>query len=156
IYQADEKNPGNLPVSHLNWKDLRAQNTTFTDIAAMSFGQVNVQTGGGDAAQQPIQVVSGNYFDVMGVRMLAGRGFRAAQDGRSGSGPVAALTWAYWQRQFGGDPNAVGKTVTFNRLPINIIGVAPRGFTGTFALGTPAAWVPMSMHTALQPAVQWY
>src|SRR5690349_25057254 len=49
IYQADERTPGNLSVSHLNFKDLRAQNTTFSDIAAWSFGQVNVQTGTGDA-----------------------------------------------------------------------------------------------------------
>ena len=80
IYQADDRNPGNLPVSHLNWKDLRAQNTTFTDIAAVSFGQVNVQTGSGEATQEQIQVVSGNYFDVMGVRLLAGRGFRPDED----------------------------------------------------------------------------
>ena len=156
IFQADERNPGNLPVSHLNWKDLRAQNTSFEDIAAISFGQVNAQTGSGDADQEQIQVVSGNYFDVMRVKLIAGRGFRPEEDGGPGSGPVAVISWPYWQTKFGGDASIVGKTITFNRTPVTVIGVTPRTFTGTFALGTPSAWVPMSMHTALQPAIQWY
>src|SRR5574339_480920 len=67
VFMTDQRNPGNLPLSHLNYKDLRAQNQVFTDMAAQTFAQVNWSRGT-QAEQIPIQVVSGNYFSLLGAR----------------------------------------------------------------------------------------
>ena len=156
VYTTDENNPGNLPVSDLNYRDWRAATSVFTDMAAVSFSQVNVQLGGGEALQVPAQVVSGNYFDVIALRMQAGRGFHPAEDAGPGAGPVAVISWPFWQQQLGADPNAVGQVITVNRTPFTIVGITPRTFTGTFAIGAPAMWTPLSMHAVVQPQITWH
>jgi predicted permease len=90
-------------------------------------------------------LVSGNYFEVMGIRPAAGRLFTAQDDVTPGGHPVAVISYAYWQRRFSGDPAVVGKQVTINNAPITIIGVAPEGFIGSFLGVSSAAWVPMAM-----------
>jgi predicted permease len=156
VYTTDENNPGNLPVSDLNFRDWRAHSSVFTDMAAVSFSQVNLQLGPGQAQQVPVQVVTGNYFDVIGLTMEAGRPFRPDEDAAPGAGPVAVISWPFWQNQLGGDPEAVGRVVTINRTPFTIVGITPRTFTGTFAIGTPAIWTPMSMHAVVQPQIAWH
>lgn len=156
VFQTDARNEGNLPLSHLNFEDLRDTNTTLTGMAAVSFGQVNLRASTGDATPAPIQLVTGNYFELIGVRLLMGRGFSPEEDGADGAHPVAVVSWPFWQRQLGGDPNVVGTTVTLNRTPFTIIGVTPRTFTGTFPIGTPNAWVPLAMHGVVQPEMLWY
>ncbi len=156
IYQTDERNPGNIPVSHLNFKDLRDANTTLVGMSAVSFGQVNLRTGGGESVQAPIQLVSGNYFDVMGVSLEMGRGFRPEEDEADGAHPVAVISWPFWQQQLGADPDVLGTTITLNRAPFTVVGVAPRRFTGTFPVGGPSLWVPLAMHAVVQPEMTWY
>jgi len=156
VFQTDERNPGNIPASHLNFKDLRAANTVFTDMAAVSFSQVNLQTGTGDPDQVPVQVVTGNYFDVLGVRLERGRGFSSEEDAATGAHPVAVASWPFWQQELGGSEDVVGRQVTLNRHVFTIVGVTPRTFTGTFAFGGPALWVPMAMHEVVQPQITWY
>ena len=90
-------------------------------------------------------LVSGNYFEVMGIRPAAGRFFTAKDDVTPGGHPVAVLSYANWQRRFAGDPAVIGKQVTINNTPITIIGVAPEGFIGSFLGVSSAAWVPMAM-----------
>ena len=90
-------------------------------------------------------LVSGNYFEVMGIRPAAGRFFTAKDDVTPGGHPVAVLSYANWQRRFAGDPTVIGKQVTINNTPITIIGVAPEGFIGSFLGVSSAAWVPMAM-----------
>jgi macrolide transport system ATP-binding/permease protein len=90
-------------------------------------------------------LVSGNYFDVMGIRPAAGRFFTAQDDVTPGGHPVAVLSYANWQRRFAGDPSVIGKQITINNTPITIIGVAPEGFIGSFLGVSSAAWVPMAM-----------
>src|SRR3982750_138653 len=68
VSTTDQRNPGNLPLSHLNFKDLRAQNAAFT------FAQVNYSTGK-ESEQIPVQVVTANYFSVLGTQPAQGRGF---------------------------------------------------------------------------------
>src|SRR5687768_14556004 len=70
-FLTDQRNPGNLPISHLNYKDLRDQNQVFADMAAFSFAQVNWSTGT-ESEQIPVQVASGNYFSVLGAQPALG------------------------------------------------------------------------------------
>jgi predicted permease len=153
VFMTDQRNPGNLPFSHLNYKDVREQNQVFTDMAAFSFAQVNWSRG--TASEQiPVQLVSGSFFPVLGVQPAIGRALRAEED-RSPT-PVAVISYGFWERSLGRDPGVVGATLTLNRTPFTVVGVAPKGFTGTILGGNPSAWVPMSMHDVVQPNFDWY
>jgi putative ABC transport system permease protein len=147
----DQRNPGNLPVSHLNFKDLRAQNAVFTDMAAVTFNQVNYNHGQ-ESEQVPVQVVTSNFFSLLGTAPSPGRGFLAEEEARVT--PVAVVSHGFWERSLGSDPNAVGKSITLNRVPYTIVGVAPKNFTGILLGGGPAAWLPMSRNLVPQPS--WY
>jgi predicted permease len=151
VSTTDLKNPGNLPLSHLNFKDLRAQNSVFTDMAAFTFNQVNYSTGR-DSEQIPVQVVTANYFALLGAQPAIGRGFLPEEEATAA--PVAVVSDGFWQRSLGSDPNAVGKTITLNRVPYTIVGVAPRHFSGTLLGGGPSAWLPMAQ--ALVPQTAWW
>ena len=153
VFTTDQRNPGNLPLSHLNYKDLRDQNQVFTEMAAFTFAQVNWSTGR-ESEQIPAQVVSGNYFSLLGAPPSLGRGFLAEEDHRPT--PVAVLSHGFWERSLGSDPSIVGRTLTLNRMPFTVVGVAPKGFTGTLLGAGPSVWVPMSMHAVVQPNFDWY
>ncbi|CAN5844127.1 ABC transporter permease [soil metagenome] len=153
VFTTDQRNPGNLPVSHLNFKDLRDQTHVFTEMAAFGFAQVNWSTGG-ESEQIPAQVVSGDYFSVLGTQPVLGRGFLPEEDAKST--PVAVVSHGFWERSLGSDAAIVGKTLTFNRTPFTVIGVAPGKFTGTLLGGGPSVWVPMSTHDIVQPNFDWY
>jgi predicted permease len=153
VFMTDQRNPGNLPLSHLNYKDLRDQNQVFTEMAALTFAQVNWsrQT---ESEQVLVQVVSGNYFNVLGAQPAQGRAFLPEEDQRAT--PVVVISHGFWERSLGRDPDIVGKSLTFNRTPFTVIGVTANGFTGTLLGGGPAAWVPMAMHDVVQPNFDWY
>ena len=153
VFTTDQRNPGNLPLSHLNYKDLRDHNQVFTEMAAFAFAQLNWSTGT-ESEQIPAQVTSGNYFSLLGVRLAMGRGFLSEEDERPTA--VAVVSHGFWERSLGSDPAIVGRTLTFNRTPFTVVGVAPRGFTGTLLGGGPSVWVPMSMHAIVQPNFDWY
>ena len=153
VFMTDQRNPGNLPLSHLNYKDLRAQNQVFTDMAAQTFAQVNWSRGT-QSEQIPIQVVSGNYFSLLGARTPHGRAFLPEEDVKAT--PVIVISHGFWERSLGRDPNAVGSTITLNRMPFTIVGIGERGFNGTVLGANPSGWVPMAMHDVVQPGFTWY
>src|SRR5262245_11063025 len=151
VSTTDQKNPGNLPLSHLNFKDLRAQSSVFTDMAAFTFNQVNYSTGT-ESEQIPVQVVTANYFSLLGVQPALGRAFLPEEEATAA--PVAVISDGFWQRSLGADRNVVGRTLTLNRVPYTVIGVAPKHFAGTLLGGGPAAWLPMAQ--ARVPQTAWW
>ena len=153
VFTTDVRNPGNLPLSHLNYKDLRDQNQVFSGMAAFTFAQMN-WSAGNESEQIPAQVVAGNYFSVLGVQPAIGRAFLPEEDAKPT--PVAVVSHGFWERSLGSDPSIVGTTLTLNRTPFTVVGIAPKGFTGTFLGGGPSVWVPMSMHDVAQPNFDWY
>ncbi|PYR88009.1 MAG: permease [Acidobacteria bacterium] len=153
VSTTDQRNPGNLPVSHLNFKDLRAQNSAFSGMAAFTFAQVNYSTGK-ESEQIPVQVVTANYFSLLGTQPAQGRGFLPEEE--ETATPVAVVSAGFWERSLGSDPNIVGKTLTLNRTPFTVVGIAPRNFSGTLLGGGPSLWVPISMHPVVQPGFDWY
>ena len=153
VFMTDQRNPGNLPLSHLNYKDLRTQNQVFSDMAAQTFAQVNWSRGT-QSEQIPIQVVSGNYFAVLGAETPQGRAFLPDEDVKAT--PVIVISHGFWERSLGRDPNAVGSTITLNRMPFTIVGIAAPGFSGTVLGANPSGWVPMAMHDVVQPGFTWY
>ena len=155
VFTTDAKNPGNLPTSHLNFIDYRDQNQVFSGLLAYTFAQVSLTRG---ETNEPVfgLVVSGDYFDVLGVKAASGRTFVPDEDKTPGSHPVVVLSHGLWQRSFGGDPNLVGKTISLNRHDFTVIGIVPEGFTGTDLGPGPDFWVPMMMHNQAQPGFDWY
>ena len=82
VSTTDQRNPGNLPLSHLNFKDLRAQNAVFTDMASLTFNQVNYSHGQ-ESEQIPVQIVTANFFSLLGAEPSPGRGFRAEEEAQA-------------------------------------------------------------------------
>src|SRR5688572_20219151 len=136
--------------SYPNFVDFRDR-TRLLDVVAQDDQTFNIAVPStslraGDTAERAWgALVSGNYFDVMGIRPAAGRFFTAQDDVMPGGHPVAVLSYATWQRRFAGDPAVIGQQVIINNTPITIIGVAPEGFIGSFLGVSSAAWVPMAM-----------
>jgi predicted permease len=151
VSTTDQRNPGNLPLSHLNFKDLSAQNAVFTDMASLSFNQMNYLRGDG-SEPIPVQIVTANFFSLVGAEPALGRGFLPEEEAQAT--PVTVISQGFWERSFGSDPNVVGRTLTLNRTPYTIVGVAPKNFTGLLLGGGPALWIPMSRNVVVLP--EWY
>jgi putative ABC transport system permease protein len=157
IYTTDKKNPGFAALSHLNWKDYRQELTAFEGVLGYDWTPMSVSTGG-EARFTFGQLVSGNYFDLLGIRPAIGRALRPPDDEVPGRDAVAVLSWSYWQKHFGGDPSAIGRTIAVNAIPFTIVGIAPESFSGTDTGVRPELWVPMAMNKLLKPteATNWY
>ncbi len=136
--------------SYPNYKDYRERNGVFSDIFVY---RVVVSSLTHDKSSQRVwgYLVSGNYFDVLGVKPALGRGFLPEEDMTPDSHPVAVLGYGCWQRRFGSDPAIVGKTVEFNSHPFTVIGVAPKGFIGTEVAYDPEMFIPMMMAKTIEP-----
>lgn len=147
-----------MPRLSWNYPDylaFRDRTKGFTGLAAGSgAGSMGLQVdeGGtpGPAELVQNQYVSGNYFDVFGVRPALGRLFNAADDRTFGASPWAVLGYDYWRARFAGDPRVIGRTVRLNGFPLTVVGVAPRGFRGFDPTSVPSIFVPMVMHTEIQ------
>ena len=139
----ENRDGANRAWSYPNFKDFR-ERATLMDIVAQDDQTFNVAAG--DTAQRDWGgMVSGNYFQVMGVHAAMGRLFTPQDDVTPGGHPVVVISYAYWDRRFGRDPSIVGRQVTVNNTPMTIIGVAPEGFLGAFGGISTALWAPIMM-----------
>jgi predicted permease len=100
---------------------------------------------GGRTLHARAVLVSGGYFPALGVRPALGRLLGPADDRALGAHPVAVVGYDYWRAELGGDPGAVGRTLAVNGYPLTVVGVAPRGFTGTTLGRRPQLFVPLAM-----------
>ncbi|HET6975486.1 MAG TPA: ABC transporter permease [Pyrinomonadaceae bacterium] len=115
-------------------------------------GFVNASGATGDIEHMQVQLVSGNYFPVLGVNAGLGRVLNESDDQTAGGHPVAVVSYAWWQQRLGGDPAAIGKTVTIDKTAYSIVGVAPKEFFGTTVGSAPELWIPLSMEKLMPPA----
>ncbi|MBV8207567.1 MAG: ABC transporter permease [Acidobacteria bacterium] len=154
IDENDVRNPQNfaggagLGISSPNYEDVRQRTQSFASVAAYMFAAVSM-TIDGKADQYFAQLVTGNYFETLGVHAELGRTFRPEEDAELGAGPVVVISHGLWQRKFSGDRNVIGRTILLNGQGFTIIGVAPRGFIGAVALGNNDLWALFSMHDEL-------
>ncbi|HZF12715.1 MAG TPA: ABC transporter permease [Thermoanaerobaculia bacterium] len=149
LYTYDEKGDGPLgaylTTSYLNFEDFRDKTSVFSHLAAFQIAQLSALIG--DEPEQVLgEAVSESYWELLGIRPAVGRFFARDENHDLGRSPVVVLSYSFWNRRFGGDPGVIGRTMTINAQPFHVIGVAPRGFTGTYLLNTPDLWVPMTMH----------
>ncbi|HEU0273313.1 MAG TPA: ABC transporter permease, partial [Candidatus Udaeobacter sp.] len=140
--------------SYPNYKDYRDRNTVFSGLFIY---RVVVSSLTVNSSSQRVwgYLVSGNYFDVLGVKPILGRAFLPEEDQTPDSHPVVVISYNCWQRRFGGDPQVVGKTVEFNSRPFTIIGVAPKGFIGTEVAYDPEMFIPVMMAKTIEPGSTW-
>jgi predicted permease len=131
--------------------DLAAEQTVFTDVAAHYAFLASVETGEDSTALTNAVLVSGNYFDVLNLRPALGRFIDRQDTPYPDESLVAVLSYQYWQNRFGGDRGVIGETLMVNNQPLQIIGVAPDGFTGTMRGWTPLVYVPLTLRWLMQP-----
>jgi predicted permease len=129
--------------SYPNYQDLHDR-ATLVDYVGQDDQTLSIVVDG-TAERAWGGLVSGNFFEVMGVRAAAGRVFTRQDDVTPGGHPVMVLSYAYWQRRFAGRADIVGQQVTVNNVPVTVIGVAQEGFLGSFLGVSTAAWLPMMM-----------
>lgn len=129
--------------SYPNFRDFRDR-VTLVDVVGQDDMTFNIASDG-TAERAWGAMVSGNYFQVMGLRPAAGRLLTPQDDATPGGSPVVVLSHAYWQRRFNGDPAIVGRSLTINNVAATVIGVAPEGFIGSFLGVASSAWMPMAM-----------
>ncbi len=125
---------------------MREQRGACSDVTAFGSISLNVNADGlADVADA--QTVTGNYYEVLGVRPFLGRMITYADD-NSAVSPVAVISHRYWQKRFGGDRGVIGKQINLNNIPFTIVGVAPPGFEGAMDLGSSMdVAIPMGWET---------
>ncbi|HEV2860612.1 MAG TPA: ABC transporter permease [Pyrinomonadaceae bacterium] len=139
----------NLPA-YSDYLAFKERAGVFEGLAAYDFDSFNL--AGNDSAEGAgVVIVSGDYFDVLKVRAALGRTFSAGEDDRAGSPPVAVISHGLWQRRFGADPNAVGKTFRLRQVQFTVIGVAPREFGGVSLGQRHDLWIPFASELLLRP-----
>jgi len=132
-----------------NYLDIREANDVFTDLAALRVMPMHVNRGG-EKARLWGYLVTGGYFDLLGIQAFRGRLLSPGDDAVTEGHPVAVLSHASWQRRFGSDPALVGSTIRINGYPFTVVGIAPPGFIGTERILDSEIWVPFSMIRAIE------
>ncbi|HLK63432.1 MAG TPA: ABC transporter permease [Bryobacteraceae bacterium] len=132
---------------------LRDHNTVFTGLLA-SGGVAPLEVNDALGASEPVRgrLVSGNYFDVLGVHAALGRTFTSDDESRPGAAPFVVISDEYWARHFARAGDALGRVIRLNGFAFTIVGVGPRGFAGEVT-GSPAdLWIPLSMQAQVNHA----
>jgi predicted permease len=126
-------------------RDLQQQTRFFDGVVCRAEIEVNLTTGG-DPRPVAAEIVSGSYFPVLGVGPALGRVIEPEDDAAPGAGPVVVLSYDFWQAQFGGAADIVGRKVLIGNHPMTVVGVAAAGFHGVDVGAVPAFWIPTSMY----------
>jgi len=137
-----------------NYRDFRDRNDVLSGLLVYRFVPLSLSRSGANERIWGFEV-SGNYFDVLGVKAIKGRTFNQDEDKTPLANPIGVLSYDSWQKRFGGDPNIVGKDVLLNDHQFKVIGVAPAGFKGTELIYTPEIWLPSSMMKWVEPGADW-
>ena len=136
------------------YRRFQKENRVFSDIAAV-MSMTNDVHGyvAGRSEQEPIQIqlVSGTYFQTLGVQAMLGRTLTDQDDNSVGNHPVAVVSYKWWTRALGRDPRVLDQTIRIDTTVYSIIGVAPPEFFGTQVGRAPDLWIPFSMSQAVPP-----
>ncbi len=132
------------------YRDLRDRNSVFDGVIAR-FPAPLTLTVQGQTERVKGELVTGNFFDVLGLRPALGRLFRPDDDTAPGAHPLAVLSYDYWVRRFAANPDVLSLKVSLNGIPMTIVGVAPRGFHGIVMGEAPDVMVPVMMKAQMTP-----
>ncbi|HSB76310.1 MAG TPA: ABC transporter permease [Terriglobales bacterium] len=132
------------------YKELRDQNHAFSGLLTCFGVALNI-AGQGATERAHGELVSGNYFDVLGVPPALGRVFSSQDETAPGANPVAVLSYGYWARRYGRNPAILNQQLTVNGTLLTVVGVARAGFTGVQIGQTPDVFVPITMKPQMTP-----
>jgi predicted permease len=143
---------GDDSFSYPMYQDLRDRNQAFSGVIGQFPVTLSVAFGSHTERVEG-ELVSGNYFETLGVGAALGRTIAPRDDVTPGGHPLAVLAYDYWQSRFSGDPNAVGRTITVDGLPLTIVGVSQKGFGG-ITLGRAArVRIPLAMKSQMTQGI---
>lgn len=130
--------------SYLDYVDLRDHNRSFDSLISYCIqGPVGLDTGKGNPAVVWPYLISGNYFDALGIQPYLGRFIHASDEHGKNSVPYIVLTYDFWRTHFNSDRNVVGRAITLDKHPFTIVGVAPPDFRGTELFFAPDFFLPL-------------
>jgi len=136
--------------SYLDYMEYRDRSDVFDELTAHSNVPLSIETT--DASETRFgQVVTGNFFAALGVEAVHGRVLTVEDDITPGAHPVVVISHSYWQRACGGRKGVVGETITLSGHAFTIVGIAPKGFTGTMPVPSPEMWAPLTMLAQIRP-----
>ena len=148
LYLADQ----NGPVTGLSIANAGSLASAKSLAGAAVMKNENVRIGEGDTiAARSALMVSGRFFELLGVRFVAGRGFAEGEDRIGAADAVAVITYAFWQSHFGGAAGAVGSTIQINGVPFTIIGITDAAFGSAEPVYDKSLFLPISALTQLHP-----
>ena len=142
LWQIEHKEHGYISHSYPDFEDLRAHNSTFSDVGTFRIGEAAVSMDG-LARKSWMYEVSGNYFDMLGVQPELGRVFHASDEHGENSAPYIVLSDGFWRARYAADPRIIGTTIDLNKHPFTVIGVATPAFHGTEMFMWPDFWMPI-------------
>ncbi|HXW56297.1 MAG TPA: ABC transporter permease [Candidatus Cybelea sp.] len=131
-----------LPTPYLNAVDYRENTNVFSGVAIVIPSGMDLIVSG-KRTQMFAELVNANFFDLLGVQPVLGRGFSADED--LTPRPVVVLSYSLWNTQFGADRGILGRALEIDQQDYTVIGVAPRNFVTVGNLGSPDLWIPISM-----------
>jgi predicted permease len=137
-------------LSYPNYIELRDRNEVLSGLLIYRFVPLSLSRSGANERIWGYEV-SGNYFDVLGVKPILGRTFLPEEDKTRLTHPVVVLSYTGWQRRFGADASIVGKDILINNHQFRVVGVAPEAFKGTEQVYEPELWMPVSMLPWAEP-----
>ncbi|NDQ58752.1 MAG: FtsX-like permease family protein, partial [Acidipila sp.] len=140
-------------LSYPEVRDVRDDNSVFAAVAGVEVNAFGLEANGATRHVWGYEV-SGQYFEVVGIKPFLGRLLQRADDDHPGASEVAVLSWPAWKSNFGADPNIVGTTVRIDKHPYTIVGVTPQGFYGTEKFTQPDIFVPLANEASLD-GVDW-
>jgi predicted permease len=132
------------------YKDLRDRANGFEGVIARAGAPVSVSDGG-TSERAGAELVSGNFFQVLGVQAVVGRTIRPEEDDVPGAHPVAMLSSAYWVRRFGGRRDIVNSKILINGNPMTVVGILPASFHSVIVGSAPDVFVPITMKRQITP-----
>src|SRR5262252_6162866 len=148
--------------SYKNYLDLREQNNTLANLCAWDDTTAALSSGasrntGDDERAEVVwgELVSANYFDVMGVKPILGRGFLPEEDRTPNAAPVVVLSHSLWQKRFNSDPAITDKTIYLNGAAFKVVGVMPEPFLGSIFFLRDSFWAPLTMEQKFGRAADW-
>jgi predicted permease len=137
-------NTGMNALSYPIYEDFRKQNQVFSGMLCRFQMPVSISDSGHNERALG-ELVSGNYFAVLGIRPALGRLFTADEERTRGGAPFAVLAYDYWQTRYAGDPGVVGREILVNDRKLTVVGVAQRGFEGVERLFESQVYIPIMM-----------
>ena len=141
---------GSTSFSYPTYEEIRDRNEVFAGVLARFHVQVSV-AGKGESQLVDAELVSGNYFQVLGVQPFLGRVLDSQDETAPGANRVVVLSYGYWTRHFGSDPNLLDKPLAVNGNSLTVVGVARPGFTGVQVGQIPDLFIPITMKAQMTP-----